>query len=153
MFGKNKAKGIGGSLISGLPLSEGSFVQVNASPEGLRMVSIVGNGKQEFNLSLDKITSVRLMNEQEIRKVVEQSVPGMIIGAAAFGIIGAMIGGRVQTKEKKTLKQILLIDYTSNEPNQIVLDCSGEMFSTQSAFMKYIDSILPQKQSNTPIQL
>lgn len=153
MFGKSKGKGIGGSHISGLPVSEGAFVQVNASPETLKLVAIDGTAKQEFVLPWDKVSSVRIMNEQEIKQVIGQSAPGMVIGAAAFGIIGAMVGGRARTKEKKSLRQILLIDYVSEEAGQIALDCSGETASTQSAFIKYAESILPPKQSDPAIQL
>ncbi len=145
MFGKKKSIGIGGSLISGLPISENSFIQINASPENLSIAAIVGAQKQEFNLPVEKITSVRILNEQEIKSTIEQSVPGMIIGAAAFGVIGAMIGGRIQTKERKELKQILLIDYPGN---QIVLDCSGELYSTQKKFLDYVNSFLPQSKIN-----
>lgn len=153
MFGKKKEAGITGSLISGLEIPEGSGVHVTVSPDNVKMVAIVNVGKvykKEFNLAISKIKTVRLMNEQEIKQVVEQSAPGMILGAAAFGIIGAMIGGRVQTKEKKTLKQILVIDYGQN---QIVLDCSGETVSTQSAFMKYVNSVLPAQFDNSTVEL
>lgn len=152
MFGKKKAPSIGGSLISGLDVPEGSFVQITASSESLKLTAVISTGKvyqKEFNLAVSKIKYIRLMNEQEIKQVIEQSKPGMILGAAAFGVIGAMIGGRVKTKEKKTLKQILVIDYG----NQIVLDCSGELFTTQNAFMKYVNNLLPENIDDSPIEL
>ena len=34
-------------------------------------------------------------------RFIQQSAPGMIIGAATFGLLGAMVGGRIKTKEKK----------------------------------------------------
>lgn len=146
MFGKKKTQGIGGSLISGLDISQGSFVQVNATPEALNIVGIANAQKKEYTLAFGKIKSIRLMNETEIREVIEQSVPGMVLGAAAFGIIGAMIGGRIHTKEKKTLKQILVIDYG----NQIVLDCSGESITNQKAFVNFVKPYLPAEASNAP---
>ncbi len=150
---KKKTQSIGGSLMSGLEVPEGSFVQVIASPERLKLTAVINAGKvyqKEFNLAISKINYIRLMNEQEVKQVIEQSKPGMILGAAAFGIIGAMIGGRVKTKDKKTLKQILIIDYGSN---QIVLDCSGEHFITQNAFMKYVNNLLTEKIDDSPVEL
>lgn len=153
MFGKKKTQSIGGSLISGLDVPEGSFIQVIASPDNLKLTAVINTGKaytKEFNLSISKVNYIRLMNEQEVKQVIEQSKPGMVLGAAAFGVIGAMIGGRIKTKEKKVLKQILIIDYTNN---QIVLDCSGEVFTTQNDFMKYVNNLIPEKIDDSPVEL
>lgn len=145
---KNNSVGIGGALISGLPVPERSGIQINGFEDRLQIIAFYTSGgvnKQEFDLPINKITSATIMNDKEIKQIIEQSAPGMILGAAAFGIVGAMIGGRVQTKEKTVLKQILKIDYVSDGQKQIVLDCSGETYFTQKDFMKYIRSKLPEK--------
>ena len=64
-----------------------------------------------------------------------------------------MVGGRVKTKDKKVLKQILIIDYTSTNKNQIVLDCSDQPMMTINSFMKYINKIIPGNIDTTPVDL
>jgi len=158
MFGKKNFRELGGYLIDGLPVPEKSFVQALLYPDKLKLNAVVKEFKpvtKEFELSLEKVKSIRVLSESEIHQVVEQSAPGMIIGAAAFGLIGAMIGGRVKTEEKTVLKSLLLIDYVSNGEKQIVIDCSKAAPSEQSAFLKRFYELKPEcnQQQNTPVQL
>ena len=156
LFKKNKHIGIGGALISGLPVPEKSAIQINALEDRLQIVAIMTGGgvsKQEFSLPIEKISSVKILTDKEIKQVIEQSAPGMILGAAAFGIVGAMIGGRVQTKEKAILKQILTVDYTSDGEKQIVIDCSGETYFTQQNFLNRCHELIPEKPQAETIQL
>ena len=51
----------------------------------------------------------------------------MIIGGAAFGILGAMVGGRTKTKDKLIQHSILVIDYQSDGKKQIILDVTENM--------------------------
>ena len=110
---------------------------------------------KEFELSLDKIKNIRILSESEIHQVVKQSTPGIIIGAVAFGLVGAMIGSRVKTKEKSVLKNLLLVDYVSDSEKQIILDCSQAALSEQSAFLKRFHELKPEctYHPNEPIQL
>ena len=62
------------------------------------------------------------MGEWQIRQVVEQPAPGMILEAAAFGTLGAMVRGRTKTKEKINVYTLLIIDYVSGEAKQIILN-------------------------------
>lgn len=156
MFGKKNFKELHGYLIAGLSVPENSFVQILLYSDVLKLNAVIPDVKpitKEFNLPLNKVKFIRLMSEREIKQVIEQSTPGMILGAAAFGVVGAMIGGRVKTKEKVVLKQILVIDYVSDGEKQIVLDCSKEPFTTQNAFMKYAKTLIPENIGNTPVQL
>ena len=45
----------------------------------------------------------------------------MTIGAATFGLLGAMVGGRVKTKEKKTVTHFVIVNYHSDEDKTIVM--------------------------------
>ena len=54
--------------------------------------------------------------------MVEQPAPGMILEAAAFGTLGAMVRGRTKTKEKINVYTLLIIDYVSGEAKQIILN-------------------------------
>ena len=62
-----------------------------------------------------------------MEKVISQSAPGMIIGAAAFGLIGAMIGGRVKTRDIKTTTHFVVINYNSDGDKQIVIKTNDSL--------------------------
>ena len=116
LFGKKKKDKVivGGFLVSGLPEKENSDLMLELYNDHIHMKSF-RDFKNEYKISLDKVTDVKFYTEEQIQKIIEQSTPGIIIGAATFGIIGAMIGGRVKTKEKKTTLDFLLIKYDNKE--------------------------------------
>ena len=159
MFGKKKeTRSVSGSHIIGLPIPEGNFVQTVLSPEELTLTAVLqGGGKateQKFTLELSKVKNIRILNETEVKQVIEQSAPGMLLGAAAFGVVGAMIGGRVKTKEKTAIKNLLILDYVSGEEKQIVLDCTIDSLSNQTAFLKHFQKLKPEAaHAPTTIQL
>ena len=121
MFGKKKLNGkvIGATLVEGLPLSEGSDLVVKLTDEGLTLIEAAT--KQEFELPMSKLTLVDYKNEVEMKQIISQSAPGMIIGAATFGLLGAMVGGRIKTKEKKIFTHFVIINYHSDEDKTIVM--------------------------------
>ncbi len=121
MFGKKKMNGkvIGTTLVEGLPLSEGSDLVMKLTDEGLTLIEAFT--KQEFEIPMSKLTMVDCKNEVEMKQIIKQSAPGMIIGAATFGLFGAMVGGRVKTEEKKIFTHFVIINYHSNEDKTIVM--------------------------------
>ncbi len=124
MFGKKKnetnEKVMLGFLVEGLPIQENSDIMLKLSDQNLSFLKHLPE-KQEFNISIDKITNINFYTETEMEKVISQSTPGMILGAATFGIVGAMIGGKVKTKEKKVETHFLVVDYTSNGEKQVTI--------------------------------
>lgn len=116
LFGKKKKEKVivGGFLVSGLPERENSDLMLELFDDHIHIKSF-RDFKNEYKISLDKVTNVKYYNESQIEKVITQSTPGMIIGAATFGAVGAMIGGRVKTKEKKATLDFLLIKYDDKE--------------------------------------
>lgn len=159
MFGKKKiTRSVGGAHVTGLPVPESTFVQVILAPEELTLTAVLqGAGKpveQKFTLGMDKVKNIRILNEAEVKQIIEQSAPGMLLGAAAFGIVGAMIGGRVKTKEQTVIKNLLVLDYVSGEEKQIVLDCTKDAPANQSAFLKHFHDLKPEAaQAPASIQL
>lgn len=121
MFGKKKLNGkvIGATLVEGLPISEESDLVVKLTDEGLLL--IVAATRQEFEIPMSKLTLVDYKNEVEMKQIIKQSAPGMIIGAATFGLLGAMVGGRVKTEEKKIFTHFVIINYHSDEDKTIML--------------------------------
>lgn len=90
MFGKKKEFAAVGPLVDGLPVPALTPIIAKLIPEGFNLKALTGTKKEnwkEFNLSLNKVQNVQLMNEREIQQVIQQSVPGMVLGAAAFGAL------------------------------------------------------------------
>lgn len=120
MFGRKKTKDeviVNVELVEGLPLHENTTVNLTLNTQSL---VITDHSKNEFTLPFDKITSIEYKNEVEMEKLIQQSAPGMIIGAATFGLLGALVGGRTKTKNKKSINHFILINYYSDEPKTIV---------------------------------
>lgn len=114
-----------GNLVEGVPVPQNSDLSIKLTPGA---VTITGSG-QEFEIDSSKLTLVDLKSDVEMEKIIQQSAPGMIIGAVTFGVIGAMIGGRVKTKEKRTVNHFLLISYLSDELKTIVIDVTKDWYN------------------------
>ena len=128
MFGKSKDFSTAGTLVDGLPVPSNTMITVRLNSEKFYIQALTGRKKEDwptYELTVEKVENVQLMNQTEIERVVEQSVPGLIIGGAALGALGAMIGGRVHTKEKVKNHTILAITYFSGERKQIILDVTA----------------------------
>lgn len=150
MFKRKKFNGkvIGATHMEGLPVSENTDIIVRLNDELLNL--IVVPTKQEFEINISKITSIESKTEVEIQQIISQSAPGMIIGAAAFGLLGAMVGGRVKSKEKKILDHFIIIDYFSDEDKTIILKTNDGLGAKQ--LKTYFQSLKPQ-QSTSKVQL
>lgn len=124
MFGRKKKdeKVALGNLIDGVNLPQNAAVSIKMNPNEV----VISGNNQEFLISSDKLMNVDLKSDTELEQIIEQSLPGMVIGAAAFGVIGAMIGGRVKTKEKKKVNHFLIINFQSDELKTIVIDASKD---------------------------
>jgi len=127
MFGKKARKELVtfGNLVEGVPVPQNSDLSIKLTPGA---VTITGSG-QEFEIDVSKLTLIDLKSDVEMEKIIQQSAPGMIIGAVTFGVIGAMIGGRVKTKDKRTVNHFLLISYLSDELKTIVIDVTKDWYN------------------------
>ena len=56
-----------------------------------------------------------IKTDTEIQDQAVSSIGGAVAGAAMFGALGAIIGGRAKTKKVKTVIQYLIITYTDNK--------------------------------------
>lgn len=148
MFGKKKMNGkvIGATHVEGLPIQEDADLIVKLTDEGLTL--IVAATKQEFGIDMSKLTLVDYKNEVEMQQIIKQSAPGMIIGAATFGVLGAMVGGRVQTKEKKIVTHFVIINYHSSEDKTIVLKTNDGIGAGQ-----LVDLFRKFKPQSTPLKV
>lgn len=150
MFGKkvrNEMLALG-DLVEGLPIPQSSDVSIKMTPGAL---TITGSG-QEFEIDASKLTLVDLKSDVEMEKIIQQSAPGMIIGAVTFGVIGAMIGGRVKTKEKRTVNHFLIINYQSDELKTIVIDATKDWYNA-AALVDYFRKLNPTYANVTKVSL
>ena len=114
MFGKKKnSKQIIGQHISGLENIPNVPVLIVLDESGLKLnvVSL----KKEYTITLDKISSINYYHETEVEKHLKSSFVGGVIGAATFGLPGAIIGSRPKEKKKQKVTFFLLIDYADNQ--------------------------------------
>lgn len=147
MFGKKKAdeKTALGNLVEGLPLPSKTDVIIKLTPDAM---SINGNG-QEFEISFSKLMLVDIKTDVEMEKIVQQSAPGMIIGAATFGLLGAMVGGRVKTKEKRVVSHFLIINYQSDELKTVVIETTKDWYNGAAL----VDFFRKMKPDSKPIKV
>ncbi|TGE37640.1 hypothetical protein E4K67_12965 [Desulfosporosinus fructosivorans] len=112
----------------GLPLSEGAEVKIERDYNE-DTLTITGGGNT-FRLAFSKITDATIKTDVEIEKFYVSSVGGAIGGAALFGPLGAMIGGRVREKKSTTTMHYLIITYLKDgEVSYVGFDVSGNVTS------------------------
>lgn len=120
---KNKNQKVAlGNLVEGLPIPQNTDLTIKLTPSEL---SIIGIG-QEFEINFSKLMMIDLKSDVEMEKIIQQSAPGMVIGAVAFGVIGAMIGGRVKTKEKRVVNHFLIVNYQTDELKTIIIEATKD---------------------------
>ena len=146
MFGKKKLKEVVGTHLSGLDVPENIIVCFGLSDEGIKIT--VPSMKKEYNITLSKIQSINYYNETEVEKYVDSSLSKTIIGAATFGVIGAVIGSRPKSKEKKTVHFYLIVNYSDK---QIVIE-SDNGFAVGS-IVDFFKKLKPESFNTQTIEL
>lgn len=150
LFGKNKKANKGAAVgavhIEGLPLPASTDVMVAVEADGLHFTA---STNQQFDIDMAKITGVYLKTDEELQQYTQQSLPGMVLGAATFGVLGAIVGGRVQTKEKRVVHHFMLICYNSDGPKTIVLETTKDWYNAA----KLIDAYKAMGGAATPVRV
>lgn len=101
---KQKNLSSSGNLIDGLPVPAQTQIVITLENTSFRIKAYPGRDKSSwktFNLEIEKVSNIQIMDERQIKQVVEQCAPGMILETAAFSLLGAMVGGRNKTKKNK----------------------------------------------------
>lgn len=134
-----------GTHISGLDIGK-MPVSICLSKDGLLISA--ESIKKEFKLSLNKIENIGNYNEVEIEKHLKSSVAGGIIGAATFGVAGAVIGSRPKEKKTKKVISYILIDYSDG---QIIIESNDNVGIVN--IISYFRKLKPQANETTTIEL
>ena len=114
MFGKKKEKikEFVGNHVSGLDVPN-VVVCVTLSSSGLKISA--PNIKKEYTIALDRLQNISYYDEVEFEKHTKSSLVGGVVGAATFGVAGAVIGSRPKEKAKRKVHFYLLIEYPDNQ--------------------------------------
>ena len=96
--------------VNGLPIAEGVNCKITMEADRF----IFSSGSMNFELEKLKITDMCIKTDVEIQKQAVSSAGGAVAGGLAFGPLGAIIGGRVKTKNIRTATHYLIITYTDN---------------------------------------
>lgn len=142
---KKSKKFAGGTHVSGLDVGK---AQVSLCLSDDKLLISVPSLKKEFNLSLNKIENLGYYNEVEVEKHLKSSFAGGVIGAATFGVAGAVIGSRPKEKQTRKVTYYLLIDYSDG---QIIIE-SNDWISLDN-MIKYFRKLKPQANETVTIEL
>lgn len=112
MFGrkKNKSKQFLGNHVSGLDVANAPVTFI-LDESG----ATIKTPTNDYSIALEKIDNISWYDEVEIEKHLKSSFAGGVIGAATFGVAGAVIGSRPKEKEKRNVTFYLLVDYSGKQ--------------------------------------
>lgn len=114
MFGKKKDKPDAvGNHVAGLDLPEGQLVSITVTDD--QVIIKAPAVKKEYSITLDRVTSISQYDDVEIQSHMKSSVIKGLAGAAAFGLVGAVVGSQPKEKKKRILHMFLVIDYVDGQ--------------------------------------
>ena len=132
--------------MDGLPWGEQADCNVYLYPDKY----VFWRNKNTYTLSMDKITDVCIKTDVEIQKAYVSSVGGAIGGAALFGTLGAMIGGRVKKKTDTTISKFLIFTYNKDGETKYI---SFEIPFYNKKAPKYVKAYQVQASGHQNFQL
>lgn len=125
--------------IGGLNVPENCTCSVTLDRQGL---TIICSGN-EILLNLDKIRNVDFQMDIDEKQVLKSSLAGGIVGTAAFGMSGAIIGSRPKSKTKREIKCYAIISYESNQGEYKTFILRDELPNSQRC-SKLVDALRPK---------
>lgn len=134
-----------GTCVCGLPFPDGTEIGIEINNDGF-IFRVDKN--REAKLSIEKITDIQDYDETVIENIVTSSTSSTIIGAAAFGAIGAIIGSRPKSKRHKEDSYFIVIDY---DDKQIIVKTKSIL--DLNAIMKKVKRLRPDLAEKKQIEL
>lgn len=98
---------VAGEHMAGLPLPQAAFCLITFEENCVSFFS----GGSTFNLNYEKISAMNLSTSTEIESAYISSVGGAVAGAALFGPLGALVGGRTKEKKVKKVEHYMIFTY------------------------------------------
>lgn len=119
---------------NGLPIAIKAACQLISYPDHYDFLS----GNMKFSLAKSKVMDVTCKTETEFQNQYISSAGGAVVGAALFGPLGAMVGGRTKKKTDMTIRHYLIITYmTNNEVKYIILENTGLLNKTNKFVIEF----------------
>ena len=84
----------------------------------LRFELFSSKDKSTIELPLNKIINAKLINVEEIEQ--QSKIGRAVVGGILFGSAGAIIGA-MSAGEKKKIKTMYIINYTSNDEEKVII--------------------------------
>lgn len=152
--GKKRAFDKGDFVFSGkMKYAGGLNLPVNAvcNVHCLRSEMIIESNGQDFHLPSDKLISVSIMKNTEMKRQYVSSPGGAIAGAIIAGPLGALIGGGVSKRNIRLKSRYLVIAYESKERIEYILFDATYNASVANRLNKHYRYL--QKRTNVRIDL
>lgn len=125
--------------VGGLDAPENVSCNVILSPIDLKIVC----GGKEFSLQLKKIRNVDFQLDINEKQYLKSSMAKGMIGAAAFGMAGAIIGSAPKTKTKREVKCYAIIAYES-APGEYKNFVLRDEYANSGQCSKLVDTLKPR---------
>jgi hypothetical protein len=135
--------------VEGLPLAEKTECELFLTNDKL----VIEGGGSAFNLSLSQIRAAEVKTDTEIANIVQGSLAGGVVGGLVFGPVGAIIGSRAKSHEKRSYSYYLVINYTNSKGEiAAMLFDGGKSSEGKSPFsiQKIVLKIKTLTQDNVP---
>lgn len=125
--------------VGGLPAPENITSSVTLSPTEL----IVICGGNEFSLPIHKIRNVDFQIDIDETQILKSSFVKGAVGAATFGVAGAVIGSAPKTKTKRETKCYAIITYENSEDEYKTFVLRDELPNARQCAM-LVDTLKPR---------
>jgi hypothetical protein len=125
--------------IVGLELPERMYCEVEVYSDRLNIIS----GNKEYNLKIEKINSVDFDMDIDIEKYTKSSVVKGALGAAMFGVSGAIIGSAPKTKEVRSVTSKAIINYDNSSGTSSYIIFEDFEANTAKGAAKFVDILRP----------
>lgn len=143
---KIKSKQIRGNHVSGLDIPEAP-VLLTLSETGV--VILAYTMKKEYRIDIEKISNITSYSEKEEEKYQKSSFTKTLVGAAALGPVGAVIGSRPKEKTRDKFTNYLVIDYSDKQ----IIICADEDIFKVTDIIRLFEKIKPQSKGVTSVSL
>ena len=125
--------------VGGLPAPENCKASVVLTPTAVA----VNCGGSEYVLSIGKIRNVDFQLDVNETQYLKSSLVRGMAGAAAFGMVGAIVGSAPKTKTKRNVKCYAIITYEDAQGNNKTFLLKDEVANTQVC-SRLVDSLRPK---------
>lgn len=128
--------------LDGLPVPEGVPCQLVVTGQELGIRA----GGQNFRVPMERITGAREYNDTEMRQHIGSSLGSTMLGGAAFGGLGAILGAMPKSKYKKAVsRHNMAVSYISESGEAKVL-----AFSSDNSLSHWVREIEKHRSGEAP---